>query len=90
MPTRREVLQVFQNAGVKPEPADNLNAASARTVACHSDRCGAGIGHEMLDPAGQPGPNDLLRGQKRQDRQEDDATPGQDPKECQEQGRAHV
>jgi hypothetical protein len=38
MAAGREVLEVFQQAGVCPKAADDLYAASARAVACHSDR----------------------------------------------------
>jgi len=63
-----------------PKAADDLRAASARAVACHSDRSRPGIGDEMLKSAGDPGPHHLLRRQQRQDGQDNDAAPGQDPK----------
>jgi hypothetical protein len=48
------VLEVFQDAGVCPKAADDLHAASARAVACHSDRSRPGVSDEMLKSAGKP------------------------------------
>ena len=48
------MLEVFQDAGVHPKAADDLYAASARAVACHSDRSRPGVGDEMLKSAGNP------------------------------------
>jgi len=63
-----------------PKAADDLHAASARALACHSNRSRPGVGDEMLQPAGAPGSHHLLRKQQRQDGEENDAAPGQDPK----------
>ena len=83
------MLEVFQNAGVYPKAADDLHAASARTVACHSDRSRPGVGDEMLKSAGEPGSHHLLRRQQRQDGEENDAAPGEDAKWCDEDVSAH-
>jgi hypothetical protein len=48
MPAGREVLEVFQDAGVCQKAADDLHAASARAIACHSDRGRPGISDEVL------------------------------------------
>ena len=80
MPTRGEVLEVLQDAGVHPKAADDLHAASAHAVACHSDRSRPGIGDEMLKSAGEPSSHHLLRGQQRQNGEENDAAPSEDAK----------
>jgi len=80
MPTGREVLEVFQYAGVDPKAADDLHAASAHTVACHSDRGRPSVGDEMFKAAGEAGSHHLFRWQQGQDSEENDAAPGQDPK----------
>jgi len=80
MPAGREVLEVFQDAGVHANAADDLNAASARAVACHRDRSRPGVGDEMLKSAGEPGSHHLLRRQQRQHGEKNDTAPGQDPK----------
>jgi hypothetical protein len=74
------MLEVFQDAGVHPKAADDLHAASARAVTCHSDRSRPGVGNEMLNSAGEPGSHQLLRRQQRQDSKENDAAPGEDAK----------
>jgi len=73
------VLEVFQDGGIHPKAADDLHAATGRTVPCDSDRGRPSIGDEMLNSAGEPGSHQLLVGQQGQDREEDDAAPGEDP-----------
>jgi hypothetical protein len=80
MPTRREVLEVFQDGGVHPKAANDLHAASARAATCHSDRSRPGVGDEMLKSAGESGSHHLLRRQQRQESEENDAAPGEDAK----------
>jgi len=80
MPAGREVLEVFQDAGVCQKAADDLHVASARAIACHSDRGRPGISDEVLKSAGKPGSHHVLGRQQRQDREEDDAAPGEDAK----------
>jgi len=53
-------------------------AADQPAVACHSDRSQPGIGHEMLKSAREPSPHHLLRRQERQNREQNDAAPGED------------
>ena len=77
MSVRREVLEVFQDAGVCQKAADDLHAASARAIACHSDRGRPGISDEVLKSAGKPGSHHVLGWQQRQDGEEDDAAPGE-------------
>ena len=74
------MLEVFQYACVHPKAADDLHAASAPAVACHSDRGRPGVGDEMLKSAGEPGSYHFLRRQQRQDGEKNDAAPGEDPK----------
>jgi hypothetical protein len=80
VPTGREVLEVFQDAGLHPKAADDLHTTAARAVACHSDRSRPGVGDEMLKSAGEPGSHHLLRRQQRQDSEKNDAAPGEDAK----------
>lgn len=82
-----------------PKAADDLHAASARAVACHSDRGRPSVGNEMLKsiachcdryPSGvstempksarEPHPHQYWRWQQRQNGEENDATPGEEPK----------
>ena len=49
------MLEVFEDAGVHPKAANDLCSASARIVACHSDRSRPGVGDEMLKSAGKSG-----------------------------------
>ena len=79
MPAGREVLEIFQDAGVHLKTADDLHAASGLAIACHSDRGRSGVGHEMLKSAWEPGPHHLLRWQQRQDGEQNDAAPREDP-----------
>jgi len=79
VPAGREVLEIFQDAGVHPKTADDLHAASGLAVTCHSDRSRSGVGHEMLKSAWEPGPHHLLRWQQRQDGEQNDAAPREDP-----------
>ena len=79
VPAGREVLEIFQDAGVHPKTADDLHAASGLAVTCHSDRGRSGVGHEMLKSAGEPSPHHLLRRQQRQDGEQNDAAPREDP-----------
>jgi hypothetical protein len=72
------VLEVFQDAGICPKAADDLHAASARTVTCHSERSRPGVSDEVLKSAGEPGSHHVLGRQQRQDGEEDDAAPGED------------
>jgi len=76
----REVLKVFQDGGVHPKATNDLHAAPARAVPRYSDRSRPSVGDEMLKSAGEPGSYHLLVGQQGQDREEDDAGPGEDPK----------
>jgi hypothetical protein len=80
MPTGREVLEIFQDAGVHPETADDRHAASAHAVACHSNGGRPSVGDEMLELAGKPGSYHLLSRQQGQDGEENDAAPSQNPK----------
>ena len=80
MPAGREVLEVFQDPGVCPKAPDDLHAASALAVACHSDRSRPGVSDEVLKSAGEPGSHHVLGRQQRQDGEEDDAAPGEDAK----------
>jgi hypothetical protein len=89
VPTGREVLEVFQDAGVHPKAADDLHTTAARDVACHSDRSRPGVGDEMLKLAGEPGSHHLLCRQQRQDSEENDAAPGEDAERCHEKASAH-
>jgi hypothetical protein len=68
---------------------DDLHAASARAVACHSDRSRPGVGDEMLKLAGEPGSHHLSRRQQRQDSEENGAAPGEDARRCHEKASAH-
>jgi len=43
----------------------------------------------MLNSSRKPGSHHLLVGQQGQDREEDDAAPGEDPKRCVQQAGAH-
>ena len=54
MPAGREVLEIFQDAGVHPETADDRHAASAHAVACHSNGGRPRVGNEMLGWPGSP------------------------------------
>jgi hypothetical protein len=63
VPPRREVLEVLKNAGVDPKGADDLDGASGCAVASHGDRRRPGIGHEVLNPTGEPSPHHVLRWQ---------------------------
>jgi hypothetical protein len=83
------VLEVFQQAGVCPKAADDLHAASARAVTCHSDRSRPSVSDEMLKSAGEPGSHHVLGRQQRQDGEEDDAAPGEDAKRGREEVSAH-
>jgi hypothetical protein len=74
------VLEIFQQASVHPKAADDLKAAAARAVACHSNRSRPGVSDEMLKSAGEPGSHHVLCRQQRQDGEEDDAAPGEDAK----------
>ena len=74
------MLEVFQYAGVHPKAADDLHAASAHAVACHSDRSRPSVGDKMLQSAGEPGSHHLFCRQQRQDGEENDATPREDAK----------
>ena len=108
MPTGREVLEVFQDAGVHPKAADDLHGASARTVACHSDRGRPSVGDEMFKSvachcdrypsvvstempksARDPHPYQYWRRQQRQNGQENDAAPGEEPKRYHNEAGAH-
>jgi len=80
MPAGREVLEVFQDAGVCPKAADDLHGASACAVTCHGDRSRPGVGDEMLKSAKEPGSHHLLGRQQRQDGEENEAAPGEDAK----------
>ena len=74
------MLEVFQDGGVDLKAANDLHATSGRAVPCHSDRRRPSVGNEMLNSAGERGSHHLLVGQQGQDREEDDAAPGEDPK----------
>jgi hypothetical protein len=90
MPTRREVLQVFQDAGVQPKAPNDPNGAPVQPVSRHCDRRRAGIGREMLKRAGKAGSHHVLRRQQRQKTEEADANPRQEPKRCSEEASAHL
>jgi hypothetical protein len=74
------VLEVFQQAGVCPKAANDLKAAAAHAVTCHSDCSRPGVSNEMLKSAWKPGSHHVLGWQQRQDGKEDDAAPGEDAK----------
>jgi hypothetical protein len=73
------VLEIFEDGGVHPKAGNDLHATTGRAVPCHSDRSRRSVGDEMLDSSRKPGSHHLLVGQQRQDREEDDAAPGEDP-----------
>ena len=85
----REMLEVLQDAGVHPKAADDLCDTPARAVARHRDRRRPGIGNDVLNSAGKPSAHHVARGQKRQDRKQNDTAPGQDPKRCHDEGGLH-
>jgi hypothetical protein len=80
MPAGRKMLEVFKQAGVRPKAANDLKAAAAHAVTCHSDCSRPSVGNEMLKSAGEPGSHHVLGRQQRQDRENDDAAPGEDAK----------
>jgi hypothetical protein len=80
VPTWREVLEIFQETGIHPEAADDLDTTAAQPVARHSDRSRPRVGDKMLKSAGEPGSHHLLRRQQRQDGEENHAAPGEDAK----------
>ena len=80
VPPGREVLEIFQNGSVHPKATNDLHTATGRAVSCHSDRSRPSVGDEMLNSSRKPGSHHLLVGQQRQDCEEDDAAPGEDPK----------
>ena len=51
VPAWREVLEIFQNAGIQPETADDPGGASVQSIACHRDRRRAGISDDVLNLA---------------------------------------
>src|SRR5947209_9638610 len=89
MSTGSEVLEVFQYRSVCPKAADDLHAAAAHAVTCHSDCSRPSVGNEMLKSAGEPGSNHVLGRQQRQNGEEDDAAPGEDAKRGREEVSAH-
>jgi hypothetical protein len=74
------MLEVFQQAGVHPKATNDLKAAAAHAVTCHSECSRPGVGNKMLKSAGQPGSHHVLGRQQRQDGEEDDTAPGEDAK----------
>ena len=89
MPAGREVLEIFQDAGVHPEAANDLHAASAHAVACHSNGGRRSVGNEMLELAGKPGSYHVLSRQQGQDGEENDAAPSQNPEGRHQEVSAH-
>jgi hypothetical protein len=63
MPTGREMLKVFQHSGVHPKAANDSHFAAVRTIPCHADRCGQGVGYEVFNLAGEPGSHGIQLGQ---------------------------
>jgi hypothetical protein len=90
MPAGREVLEIFQDAGVHAEAADDLYAASAHAVACRSNGGRPSVGNEMLESAGKPGSYHVLSRQQGQDGEENDAAPSQNPKRRHEEVSPHT
>jgi len=67
-----------------PHSAPSADAAKSSIAGClPGEKCwrysqDTGVGHEMLNAAGEPGPHHLLRRQQRQNREHNDAAPGED------------
>ena len=55
----------------------------------HSNCSRPSVGDEMLNSSRKPGSYHLLVGQQGQDREEDDAAPGEGPKRCVHRAGAH-
>ena len=73
------MLEVLQNASVHPKAADDLRGASGCAVAGQSDRRRPRVGDEMLNSAGEAGAHHVVSRQQRQDREQNDAAPREDP-----------
>jgi hypothetical protein len=66
VPSRREVLEIFEDGGVHPKATNDLHATSGRAVPCHRD---PSRGDDMLNSSRKPGSHHLLVGQQGQDRE---------------------
>ena len=78
VPAGREVLEIFENARVQPEPTDDPSGAAVQSVARHRNRPRPGIGDDVLDLAGQIGSKWLYFFPRRQGqyREKDHTNPG--------------
>src|SRR5436190_24018655 len=57
VPAGREALEVFQDRGIDPETANDLDGAPAAAIGSHGNSCRSEIGDEMLKSARKPGPD---------------------------------
>lgn len=80
VPPRREVLEIFEDARVQPEPADDPDGAAVQSIARRRDRRRPGIGDDVLDLARKIGSHCLyfFRRRQRQHREKKHANPCQD------------
>jgi hypothetical protein len=89
VPTRREVLQIFQYPRVQPEAPYDPGGTTVQCISGPSDRCRPGICNEMLNIALKAGAHHVLRRQQGQESQYGDATPGQETKRHSKKAGAH-